>query len=375
MSNTSTNKQHHRLAVRYQSRIAFLLVAACTFACNPVMAASNSDGGVLIVTDTPVTHSLVSMVTGDLGQVSVLMQGTSSPHNYSLRPSEAASLQSGDLLVWTSHTLTPWLANVLLNDNQDIESIELMAAPETLKLEFRNQAIFDDDHDHDHAESDEAPHSDESSHADHTSHADEAVHSDEAAHADESAHSDLAAHSDDDGHGIDPHGWLDPVNAIYWLDLIAEKLSIADPQHASDYQSNAQAAQQRIQQAQLEIGEQLAPAAGKPFVVFHDSYHYFEDRFKVYAKATVSLGDAEAPGIKRMTALRDELQASNINCLFTEPQFSDSLIKSLTRNLDVSIGTLDPIGAGIPLGPDLYLQVLGNVASELGNCLSTENPE
>ena len=350
MSNTSTNKQH-LLAALCQSRSALLLIAACSFACNPAVAASRTDDSLQIVTDTPVTHSLVSMVTGDIGQVSVLMQGTSSPHNYSLRPSEAASLQSGDLLVWTSRTLTPWLANVLLNDNQDIDSIELMSAPGTLKLDFRNQAIFDDDHDHDHAESDEAEHSNDT------------------------AHADEAEHTDDDEHGIDPHGWLDPVNAIYWLDLIAEKLSIADPQHASSYQSNAQTAKEQIQQAQLQIGEQLAPVVGRPFVVFHDSYHYFEDRFKVFAKATISLGDAEAPGIRRMTALRDELQASNINCLFTEPQFSDRLIKSLTRNLDVSIGTLDPIGAGIALGSDLYIQVLGNIASELGNCLSTEHPE
>ena len=333
MSNTSTNTQRHLVAL-FQFRTALLLIAACAFACNPAMAASRTDDSLQIVTDTPVTHSLVSMVTGDIGQVSVLMQGTSSPHNYSLRPSEAASLQSGDLLVWTSRTLTPWLANVLLNDNQNIDSIELMSAPGTLKLDFRNQAIFDDDHDHDHAE-----------------------------------------HTDDDEHSIDPHGWLDPVNAIYWLDLIAEKLSIADPPHASSYQSNAQAATEQIQQAQSQIDEQLAPVVGRPFVVFHDSYHYFEDRFKVFAKATISLGDAETPGIRRMTALRDELQASNINCLFTEPQFSDRLIKSLTRNLDVSIGTLDPIGAGIALGPDLYLQVLGNIASELGNCLSTEHPE
>ena len=362
MSNTSTKQQHH-LAAFFQFRTALLLIAACIFACNPAVAASRTGDGLQIVTDTPVTHSLVSMVTGEIGQVSVLMQGTSSPHNYSLRPSEAASLQSGDLLVWTSRTLTPWLANVLLNDNQNIDSIELMSAPGTLKLDFRNQAIFDDDHDHDHAESEEAQHSEN------TAHADEADHSDEATHADE------AGHTDDDEHTIDPHGWLDPVNAVYWLDLISEKLSIADPQHASGYQSNAQAAKAEIQQVQLQIEEQLAPVAGKPFVVFHDSYHYFEDRFKVFAKATVSLGDAEAPGIRRMTALRDELQASNITCLFTEPQFSDSLIKSLTRNLDASIGTLDPIGAGIPLGPDLYLQVLGNVASELANCLSTEQTE
>lgn len=287
-----------------------------------------------VVTDIPVIHSLVSMVMGDIASPALLMQGSASPHHYSLRPSEATSLYSAELLVWTSHELTPWLSKALRNSRQSVNQLELMSAPDTIRLSYRQDTRFDDGHDHSHDAID-GEHS-AASHAQRT----------------------------------DPHGWLDPVNAIYWLQLIADRLAAIDPENASQYQSNAQAAKDQLRSLEAQIADQLAPVAGLPFVVFHDSYHYFEDRFKIFAQAAIALGDAEMPGIRQMNTLKQQLREFDGACVFSEPQFNDRLIASLTRGLNVSVASLDPLGSTLPISPELYPQVLQQLANELQTCLS-----
>ncbi len=264
------------------------------------------------------------------------MKSGASPHDYSLRPSEARSLQSADLLVWTSSELTPWLDRVLQSNRQAINNVQLMNAPDTIKLPYRQSAMFDDTHDHDHG------------------------------HSDSGSESHSAA-----ADAIDPHGWLDPVNASYWLDVIAEHVSALDPDNSQLYARNAKAAKEKINTLSLELDAKLSSVRGKPFIVFHDSYHYFEDRFNLFATAAIALADAELPGIRRMNELRTQLREFGEACLFTEPQFNDKLAVTLARDLDISTGTLDPLGSGFEQGPQLYFNLLQHLTDELHQCLSS----
>lgn len=297
---------------------------------------SDTGGSPVILTDIPVTHSLVTMVTGDADSVSVLMKSGASPHDYALRPSEAASLQTADLLIWTSSQLTPWLARVLENSRTPIEHIQLMRSPNTITLNYRQSIKFAGSHDHEHAHDN---------------------------------HDATSSHSEPNS--IDPHGWLDPVNAIYWVGVISEHLSTMDPGNAQRYERNAKVAQDRIKTLITELDEQLSQVRELPFVVFHDSYHYFEDRFRLFAKGAIALGDAELPGIRRMNELRNQLRSFNGACLFSEPQFNNRVAISLARDLNISTGILDPLGAALEQGPDLYFQLLQNLTQELSRCLSS----
>lgn len=308
--------------------LAFLLIV---FADN---ARADESGPGLVVADTPVTHSLVSMVIGDISQPMALIQGSASPHDYALRPSEAKKLQAASILFWTSAQLTPWLSRAIKTSRNPVNNLELMSAPDTIRLGFRNDDSFGGSHDHHH----------------------------DAEHSDTEKKSLPAA--------IDPHGWLDPANGIYWLQLIADKLREIDPANGAQYQRNADIAKKSLSALQLSIGEQLSSVSQRPFVVFHDSYHYFEDRFNIFASAAIAMGDAELPGIRRMNTLKQQLRQFEAACVFTEPQFSDRLITSLTRGMSVSIGSLDPLGTKLPQGPTLYPQLLQQIANELHSCLS-----
>ncbi|MFT5895228.1 MAG: zinc transport system substrate-binding protein, partial [bacterium] len=80
-----------------------------------------------VLVDIAPTHSLVSMVMGDIGEPELLISSTSNPHDFALRPSDASRLTNADLIFYTSSTLTPWLNKALQSLAQNTPAFELIA--------------------------------------------------------------------------------------------------------------------------------------------------------------------------------------------------------------------------------------------------------
>ncbi|WP_404376645.1 zinc ABC transporter substrate-binding protein [Vreelandella aquamarina] len=284
-----------------------------------------------VAVDIPPVHSLVSKVMGELGEPKLFMQQGASPHGYTLRPSEAQTLDEAELVVWVSNDLMPWLAGPLTTLASDAEHLQLMALDETQVLNYRDQSIdlmgTHDDHSHNHAH-------------DHD-------------HHDE---------------GADPHGWLDPQNARLWLDAIARRLSVMDSENAETYQSNATQAKADVLELQMTLESQLAEQPAPRFVVFHDAYQYFEQRFNVPSEGAISLGDASDPSPARIEALQQHVRENDIQCVFSEPQFNAGMVENVFGDTPTVMGVIDPLGVELPLGPMLYDQLLRLLADALKEC-------
>ncbi len=199
-----------------------------------------------------------------------------------MRPSEAAALADADLVVWIGPALTPWLPRAIASLAPNAGTLELLDANGTTLLAFREGATFRSDEGEAARPSDAKKTGAESK--------------DRAAPAAENAH---------DHAGTDPHAWLDPANARAWLDAIAAALSARDPANAPAYARNAAEAQAEIESLTTELSGTLAPIRGKPFIVYHDAYHYFEHRFGIEATGAIASGDAAPPGPARIAEVRD----------------------------------------------------------------------
>lgn len=278
-----------------------------------------------VATDIPPVHSLVALVMQGLGEPELILPPGASPHGHSMRPSEAAALAEADLVVWMGPALTPWLERAVASLAEDARSLSLLDAEETMLLDFREGATF-------------------GAHADHESEA--------------------------EGHGVvDPHAWLDPRNAALWLDVIAEALADADPENADDYRTNAAEGQAELEALTAELTGALAPLRGRPFVVFHDAYRYFENRFGVEAAGAIAIADGSPPAPARVAEIRNLVAESGAACIFAEPQFPAELIDTVTEGTGARAAVLDPVGAALPAGPDLYPQLLRGLAASLTDCL------
>lgn len=357
-----------------------------------------------VATDIAPVHALVSQVMEGVGTPDLIVPPRSSPHGYAMRPSEARALSGADLVVWVGPLLTPWLADPLESLASSASHLALLEQPGTRVLAFREGATFEahdhgDEGDEDHEGEEHAEKGDDHEAHGHDAHGHDA-HGDEAheehhheKHDDEEHDHDAYGHAgqDDAGHdapapdedhedrghdeahahsGVDPHVWLDPQNGQLWLGQIAEALAELDPDNAAQYRENAAAAQAELAALEEDIAKTLAPVKSRPFIVFHDAYHYFEARFDIEARGAISENDARAPGAARVSELRDLVAESGAKCVFAEPQFNPGLIAAVTEGQGTGTGTLDPLGADLEPGAALYADLLRGMAENMAACLS-----
>ena len=297
-----------------------------------------------VAADIAPVHSLVSRVMEGVGAPKLVIKSGASPHDYRLRPSEAKALQDADLVFWMGEELTPWM-NGALETLASKASITTLLDQEGVTLhDFRESALFEA-HDHD----------EDKDHKDHDDHDD---------HDDDNDHKD---HDDHGGH--DPHAWLSPENAKLWLNIIASKLSVADPQNAASYFMNAAAGQAEIEEMIVEVNVMLKPVQGGKFVVFHDAYQYFENDFDFYASGAISLGDSSDPSPARIQKVQKRIRDEGIQCVLAEPQFNEGLVVTVMEGSEATASVIDPLGAELNTGPNLYTQLIKNMAKTLRDCL------
>lgn len=276
-------------------------------------------------------HALVAMVTGGLADPSLIVRPGASPHDYALKPSEAQALDRADLVFWIGGGLEPWMAKAVTTLAADARVVELGAVEGLTRLDRREGGVWVD-HGHDDHDQDEHGHG---------------------------AHDTL----------VDQHFWLDPDNAVIWLDVIAEALADADPANADAYRTNAAGAAGRLSAMATDIERLLEPVKERRYVVFHDAYQYFERRFDLHPLGAVSLSDADRPGPARIVDLREAIAEAGAVCIFSEPQFEPKLVETVIEGSDIRSGILDPIGAGLQPGAELYPRLMRRLADSLLDCL------
>jgi|TARA_B110000305_G_scaffold181895_1_gene201829 zinc transport system substrate-binding protein len=297
-----------------------------------------------VAADISPVHSLVSRVMLGVGTPDLIVQAGASPHGYTLRPSEAKALQDAQMVFWMGESLSPWMEGALDTLSSDATIITLLERDETILMEFREGALFEE-HDHD-------DHGDEK----HDDHGDE-------------KHDDHGDHEDHGSH--DPHAWLSPDNARIWLNLIASQLSIVDPENAGTYFANAAAARSEIEALKTEVNSLLEPVRGKKFIVFHDAYQYFEKAFDLSASGAISLGDASKPSPARIAEIQGRIQEESIDCVLSEPQFNKGLVATVMAGSKAKTSVIDPLGVGLKPGPDLYSELIRNMTKTLVDCFES----
>ena len=325
------------------------------------LGASAANADVSVVTSIKPVHSLVSSVMQGVGSPTVIIEGAGSPHTYSLKPSQATQLQDADLVFWMGDELEPFLVDAAQNIARNAELVNLFDSHGLKKIRFREGGMFDEHDDHDdHAKDDHDDHGKEK-HAkdDHDDHG-----------HDKHAKDD----HDDHGHGeFDPHVWLDPINAKAIVHEIEEALVKADPKNAKKYEANAVRMAGKLDQLVTELRVQLQPVQGKGFIVFHDAYQYFEQRFGVAAIGSITVSPEVMPGAERVKALREKIRGLRATCVFSEPQFEPKLVRTLVDGTGAQTGVLDPLGSSLTKGPDLYFELVREMARSLKECLSAKS--
>lgn len=275
-------------------------------------------------------QALVAGVMAGVGEPALLLKGTVSPHDYSLRPSDVRQLNEAQVVFWIGDALETFLVKPLANAPK-VRNVALMQSPGLTLLPLREGGLWEA-HEHQH----EPEHKHEHGHAD----------------------------SDHDA-----HLWLNPVNAMAMVRQISTVLIELDPAHKSLYEQNTAGLLERLHRLDQQLAADLAPLKGQPYIVFHDAYQYFEQRYGLAAAGSITLSPEQKPGAKRIQAIRDRIEQQQVICVFSEPQFEPALVRTLVQGTRTRTGVLDPEGAMLTPGTEAYFQLLNGVAEALRGCL------
>lgn len=356
---------HRRMPRRFRLALAVAVLAGWAVA-GPASAAHVADR---VVASIKPVHSLVSAVMAGVGEPHLIVRGAASPHTFSLRPSDAAALENARVVFLVGRQLETFLAGPIAVLGGDARVVALSEAPGLIRKPLRKGGVF------------EAPAGEARGPArgegrdrrdgDRPSHGSDG-HARGGGRGGPRGGGRLPGGRGSPAHDwIDMHVWLDPVNAGVMVRAIAEALSGADPGNAAAYTANARRLAGRLDALAAEVAADLAPVRGRPFVVFHDAYQYFEDRFGLTAAGAITLGPERLPGARRVARIRAGMRALGVTCVFTEPQFEPRLAGVVTEGLPARTGVLDPLGAEVANGPELYFTLVRNMAASFGSCLAS----
>ena len=316
------------------------LIRAAASAAALLVMPSLAAAEVRVVASVKPIHSLVASIMQGAGEPSLIVSGAASPHTYSLKPSDAQKLEDADVVFWIGHDFEAFLDKPLEALPGDARVVALSEAPELIKLPFREGGPFEAHDDGDHED-----------------------------HAAEAGGE--AEHHDDHEHGgIDMHLWLDPMNAKAMAKQISDTLVAADPANADIYRKNTETLDKQLDALDKEIAATVEPVKDKPFIVFHDAYQYFENRYHVRVAGSVTVSPETMPGAERLSAIHAKIGELGAACVFAEPQFEPKLLNVVTEGTTARSGVLDPEGGALTEGPALYGDLLRAMAASLTGCLS-----
>jgi zinc transport system substrate-binding protein len=269
-------------------------------------------------------QSLVMGVMGTTGKPALLIPGGQSPHTFAMRPSTARAIAQAQIVFRIGPNYEVALNAPLAAVSHDTHVVDLIDAPGVVLYPARDLDELG------------AP-----------------------------LRAETSSHLTDD-----PHIWLDPDNARAIARTIARSLSESDPPHAKEYGLNEATVEQWLGALDTAIRTEIAPVQGRPFIVFHDGYQYFERHYRLGFAGAVTEMPGREPGAAHIHEVRDEIRAAHVACVFSEPQFEPRLVQTITEGLTVRVGVLDMLGADQAPSPDLYFNVMRGLSQSMVQCLA-----
>ncbi|WP_145572938.1 zinc ABC transporter substrate-binding protein ZnuA [Yersinia mollaretii] len=306
------------------------MLASAIFIANPFNMASAA-----IVTSVWPLGFIASAIADGVLPTEVLLPDGASPHDYALRPSDVQRLRSAELVIWVGPEMEAFLSKPL-SQVADKKQIALAQLPSVMPLLMKGE-------EHDEHEREDAGH-------DHD-------------------------HAKDNSGGEHHHGeynmhiWLSPTIAKQSAIAIHDRLLELMPQNKDKLDANLRRFEDQLAQNEKNIATMLMPAQGKGYFVFHDAYGYFEKHFGLSPLGHFTVNPEIQPGAQRLHQIRTQLVEHKAVCVFAEPQFRPAVINAVAKGTDVRSGTLDPLGSGIVLGKDSYVNFLSQLSNQYVSCL------
>ncbi|MEF2968496.1 zinc ABC transporter substrate-binding protein [Paenibacillus sp. M1] len=169
----------------------------------------------------------------------------------------------------------------------------------------------------------------------------------------------LRSGEDAGGSQYDPHIWFNVKHWISVSETIRDTLAEYDPDHAAEYERNAEAYIAELHALDAEVKERIAeiPEAGRVLVTAHDAFGYFGDAYGIKVMGLQGISTAAEYGSKDVGQLRDFLVENKIKAVFVESSIP-------TKSMEAVIAGAKEMGHDVRIGGELYSDSMGEPGSD-----------
>ncbi len=156
------------------------------------------------------------------------------------------------------------------------------------------------------------------------------------------------------GH-YDPHVWMDVMAWSQCVMATSAALREYDPDHAADYQRNAENYVARL----LELHEYglksiaTIPESSRVLITSHDAFNYFGRAYGLNVQGVQGLSTESEAGLQRINELVDLLVDQKIGAVFVESSVS-------RKNIEALVDGAKSRGHQIIIGGELFSDAMGS---------------
>ena len=269
-------------------------------------------------------YSLVASVMGDKGKLSLMVNSGLDPHMYRLKPSNIREIHDSDVVFYIDPDMEIFLKRIFRRSYGNFMAVPMARQKKISLIPYRTSKIW---------------------------HMDEGV--------------EQESRKDD---AQDLHIWLDPANARRIVQVIEEVLSDQDPYNRLTYIQNAQKTITRLYALEEEIREKLRPLREKPMIVYHDAFQYFEKSFGLKSIGAILLKADQTPSVKHIKILKKLAQNYKVTCVLGVPGAHPRIATVVMNGTNAGYGIVDPLGLYLDKGPDLYFDMMKEMAQSIIDC-------
>ena len=264
----------------------------------PLLSACGSDGsadgdGLSVITSFYPLEFVTERIAGDAVDVQTLTDPGAEPHDAELSVAQTAELGDADLVVYLSG-FQPAVDDGLTQAD-GVATVDAADSADLIPLS-------------------------EDAHADH----------------EEEGH-------EEEGDEVDPHFWLDPTRLAAVASDVADALSETDPDNAEVYADNLAALENDLTTLDEEIAAGLEDCTIDSVVVSHNAFQYWAVRYDLHMLSVAGLTPESEPTLAHVTELQDLIRSEGITTVFSETLASPKMAETLSSDLGLDTGVLDPV--------------------------------
>jgi len=229
-------------------------------------------------------------VSGDRGEVSLLLPAGAEVHTWQARPSDIIRLSSADLFIYIGSGLEPWIQDIL----KSVKSSNLNVLEASQGISLIEGKPQNREHGHEHGVA-------------------------------------------------DPHIWLDFGNDQIIVDRIADVLSDIDPGGSKIYRKNAASYKEKLIRLDQKFMDSLKNCTHRKFIMGgHAAFGYLARRYNLRQISLLGLSPDSRPTPKKLIEVAELARRYKIEVIFFEASVSGKLAKVLAEEVGARTLVLNP---------------------------------